>query len=200
MSLAGELKTHIYRFALQEHSPIQVDFGTTRLDEPGILKTCREIRKDAIKIYYEVIPIAFKPQAPSSPLTLMVQENIFQFKIRSFDASRLIAWSQVSKLRANAIQQILVETPRRCRPWENLLVWLKAFYHGACPGMFEVEETTGWADARQMFHVVEKMFQIVTAMRRRDTVRDGEARDWMTVMKVLNEVHEIASTLDERWK
>ena len=50
LTIPGELRNKIYRLALTTANKINVDKG--QFAEPGLLPACRQVRTEAVKIYY----------------------------------------------------------------------------------------------------------------------------------------------------
>ncbi|KAK4611195.1 uncharacterized protein CLAFUR5_13878 [Fulvia fulva] len=51
LGVPGELRNRIYRYVLLQESPIIVT--DTGFDRPGLMSTCKAVRTETVKIYYE---------------------------------------------------------------------------------------------------------------------------------------------------
>ncbi|KAK4495536.1 hypothetical protein PRZ48_013868 [Zasmidium cellare] len=92
VKLSGELRNHIYRFCLvQEHMvSLSINDGMHRVvQEPSILKACRQVRLEALSIYYS--------------------ENIFSCTIHwNLGRTRLEDWFQaIGPSRASLIKSFI---------------------------------------------------------------------------------------------
>ncbi|KAF2161601.1 hypothetical protein M409DRAFT_27996 [Zasmidium cellare ATCC 36951] len=74
--LPGELRNRIYRYVLIQQEDAtgdsMVNVEANGYDRPGLLSTCKEIRREALKIYY--------------------YENTFHVQIKNFNSAPLVEW------------------------------------------------------------------------------------------------------------
>jgi hypothetical protein len=114
MGLPGELRNRIYRYAITEESTIVIDRHTWASHQPALLKTCKQVRYEALPIFYA--------------------ENEISTCIRD--------WNPVVRDRLNQVlMSHKIRTPNphhnfRGRPnWDNLKAWLKAAFEGETTGI-----------------------------------------------------------------
>ncbi|KAK5733162.1 hypothetical protein LTR17_009903 [Elasticomyces elasticus] len=134
LTLPPEIRNIIYGDVLVEGDI----YYTHELDtEPAILRTCRQTRSEASRIYYE--------------------ENRFVFWINNNDASQLIKWCMSSSSRRHSKMASSVDLSRN---WVNLLVWARAAFHGEC-GALSLEREDGSNNGLfASFHVLDVAMQL----------------------------------------
>ncbi|KAK3722639.1 hypothetical protein LTR37_002209 [Vermiconidia calcicola] len=71
LELPGELRNRFYGYVLVDDI---IKLDSTRHTEPELLHTCKQVRKEAIRIYYA--------------------ENRFEILVPDYDSSLLLQWSQ----------------------------------------------------------------------------------------------------------
>lgn len=106
------LCSQIYRYVLvlPEHAPGagSISINANGYDRPKLLSTCKVIRKEALKIFY--------------------QENTFKIHVNNYDSLLLVRWD--SHLRSMRVRQrgevvvAIIEVLNEPR-WANLLLWLE---------------------------------------------------------------------------
>ncbi|KAK4498049.1 hypothetical protein PRZ48_010705 [Zasmidium cellare] len=142
--LSAELRNRIYRDVLVEDDEIPIDTrgdpegaGTAdRFAQPGVLRTCRQIRSEAASIYY--------------------LENQFGFELVGVDAGKLIAFCKQASpyWRQSDILQVFV--PWQSGDWGNLVEWLQAHYENRAPSCScEDDLNCGGCLVSRMFELVE---------------------------------------------
>ena len=100
----------IYREVLIEPNAILTSPASTAPPiEPPLLWTCRQIRKEALSIYYE--------------------ENNFTWDIEDNNASLYIQWCRAQPSRAKVEANFLLEDSQN---WPNLMKWVDACGQGEC--------------------------------------------------------------------
>lgn len=110
----GELRNRVYRYALLEEGYIEVTADNWDSHQPGLLQTCKQIRTEALPIFYA--------------------ENSISVNIHDWNP---VVKSRMNKLMiAHRIKQItpchyFTGTPH----WANLEAWLKAVYEKKTPGI-----------------------------------------------------------------
>lgn len=109
LSLPPELRNNIYHLVLVEPRAIVIDDQRPPPPEPGLLSVCKQIRSEAIGVYFKA--------------------NLFRFIIHDLDATTYIRWCVASHKRKSCHKRFEV---RESYNWTNLLVWLKAYYDGRC--------------------------------------------------------------------
>ncbi|KAK5127466.1 hypothetical protein LTR85_006805 [Meristemomyces frigidus] len=139
LSLPPELRNIIYRHVLVEPSNIVVPHGTLPPPQPGLLRSGKQVRREAIKIYYT--------------------ENVFTFRLRNYDASTYHKWAGKSILHQKApVKWKFHGSPN----WANLLQWLHWFNDKECNGPSTREMS---ADDKDQFAVAQ-LFAIVQERQR----------------------------------
>lgn len=120
LSLPPEMRNRIYRFALVEEDDIEIPSGGPFPSDPPLLRTCSQIRGEAISIFY--------------------LENTFSFTIEDFNAGKYLEWCGTSKYRkeSNHIFAVVDSTN-----WTNILRWLRASYQQEGYGFAPLEQDVG---------------------------------------------------------
>ena len=141
LALPAELKNEIYRVSLVQDY-IWVPSTGPAPKEPGLLSVCREIRHDALQIYYK--------------------ENSFCFDITDFDATRHIDFCQTNGRLEFANHNSRFTFDEEPGSWPNLKKWLEAYYKGECvaPSPYP-HNTLGTSPVRE---VVARMFKILLSL------------------------------------
>ena len=118
LMLPAELRNRIYRFALVSSSPVSI--GRTSFAHPAFLEVCRQIRKEAISIYY--------------------YENTFAIEAPDFDPSTIRAfyWRVESLYRVYQLSPTSItkqyDVIGSHRNWTNIMKLLKLFHSKKVPG------------------------------------------------------------------
>ncbi|KAK5124415.1 hypothetical protein LTR85_001632 [Meristemomyces frigidus] len=135
LSLPGELRNHIYRFALL--SPSRIPIGSDTLAQPSLLHACHQVRKEAKPIYYK--------------------ENKFCVTITNFHFGLDMAFTrQCMPCRHLNVTAALVQIGQGS--WQNLLNGLKACHEGSCGGLrYSEGEDLFWAYAARAFEMVKDL-------------------------------------------
>ena len=138
LSLPPEIRNTIYRYALVQGKISVRAPAFATAEQPALLQVNRQIRTEAINIYYH--------------------ENEFLWLVEDFDATATAMWQQSSEARAQASH--IFEFEGR-RVWDNLFKWLKAFYSDETSGIGPVRLEQGGAEvvvaASHMFEVVREL-------------------------------------------
>ncbi|KAK5117160.1 hypothetical protein LTR85_008928 [Meristemomyces frigidus] len=143
LGLPGELQNEIYRLLLVEAHSISVNANNK--DQPPLLRTCKEIRKDALPISYEENTMAV--EVADLRIDMPSHHWISTCCSHKPDASgpRLKVTSDV---------------PR----WKNLLLWLKRFHAREVPGVphprLQANESRDTAEPNRV-EVIASAFGIV---------------------------------------
>ena len=114
LSLSPEVRNIIYRFAIVEDGLIVIHQQSPPPQQPGLLQVSRQIRQEAIDIYY--------------------QENLFRWRLRNYNADRYIRWCQSSLSRYLANDELCFKIVEGSK-WENILQWLEADYLDIAPSL-----------------------------------------------------------------
>ncbi|KAK3628220.1 hypothetical protein LTR56_018734 [Elasticomyces elasticus] len=134
LTLPPEMRNLIYRDVLVEGDI----YYTHKIDtEPAILRTCRQARSEASRIYYE--------------------ENRFVFWINNNDVSQLIKWCMSSSSRHRSRMASSVDFSRN---WDNLLVWARAVFRGECGALVLEREDGSNQGLFASFHVLDVAMQL----------------------------------------
>ncbi|KAK4610579.1 hypothetical protein CLAFUW4_14140 [Fulvia fulva] len=111
LSLPAEMENKIYRYTLTTPEDIEIRSAADLPVGPGLLRTCRQIRPEAIGIYYH--------------------ENDFAFPIQNFNADCYIKFCKSSRNRLMS-SHIFRIYEARTGSWPNLVRWLKAWWDYEC--------------------------------------------------------------------
>lgn len=167
LDLPPELRNRIYRDATVSTEQIRVqDAGYAR---PPLLSTCRQVRSEAVAIYYA--------------------ENVFKFYIQKYDSTTAFRFrSTLPELKQQPTQTKdngYSNTPH----WRNLLMWLQRYHKGEV-GRVSCAEVQRKASAQEDVVVVGGMFSIVAEL---------SDLPWVRVKKILMAQRAVLEVLDPRW-
>ena len=111
--LSGELRNRIYRAAIVRNTRIVV--GPRFPHELPLLSTCRQIRKETLRIFYT--------------------ENQFELEIIAFQGAITVWWKRLLSIHAPGayVTGVQLYGPPS---WPNLLVWLKDFHQNRAMAPF----------------------------------------------------------------
>ena len=169
LALPAELKDEIYRFSLVQ-GDIRISSTGPAPKEPGLLSVCREIRCDALQIYY--------------------QENDFCFDIAGFDATRHINFCKTDGRKELNKKGSLFTIDEEPGSWPNLKKWLQAFYYGQCAGPSPYpHNTAGIPPSRE---VAARMFKIVFAL-----ATLPEKPSWEVVAEMVEDMRRMSELTQE---
>lgn len=165
MELPGELRNHIYRLVLLEITPIKIDKHLKPL-QPALLQLSQQTRRETADIYYK--------------------ENVFAFSITHFDACIYISWCRSSSRRrwCSTVANI-----SKSKNFNNLVVWLEAYFKRECGGPREQDDGKANADSKAATH----LFKMVRLMR------EVPGLDWTQANAILESAHEALTELKPRW-
>ncbi|KAK4626902.1 hypothetical protein CLAFUW4_05047 [Fulvia fulva] len=170
LTLPAEIRNRIYEYALIEHPNILI---TPAIREPPLLSANRQIRTEALGIYYSNL-------------------NIFILPIHSSDATLYLRWhTHLQSLGFDDMTSGLVRlsgTPR----WENLFRWCKAVYQGGASMIRFKEDIRIKGQTTAMYHVVIAGLEIAKAGRE-------SGLRWDVVEKLLGSLMYGVVEYDERW-
>jgi hypothetical protein len=114
LNLPGELRNRIYRFAIVNPLSIELDVGRWQNHQPALLRTCKQIRIEALGLFYI--------------------ENKITTNIHDWDPVVKVRCSKLltsHNIRSHHLYHYFTGGPN----WENLLVWLKAVFQGKIGGI-----------------------------------------------------------------
>jgi hypothetical protein len=168
--LPGEVRNLIYRFTLLEPANIKIQATPQPEQQPTLLQICRQIRREALGIYYN--------------------ENKFAFSIADFDASVLIKWSCSSPARRGCPKHLLFQAPPRSGSRQNLLVWLKAYFEGDVTSMGGTKIPSSGRSQRK---AARPLFEMVGRMKE-------EGMSWEKVAAHLEFAFTVMAELNPVWK
>lgn len=116
--LPAELRNQVYRLVLVGDEVFDINSNATPpLDHP-LLKTCRLVRAEARKIYYE--------------------ENRMIWHVHNFDVSRLVQWLDLSNAHwdlyreSNSEMHLTHKVKEHKDSWPNLLNWVDLYWQHRC--------------------------------------------------------------------
>ena len=171
--LPPELRNSIYSYVLVSNQYTRIDQVTWNNHQPSLLRTCRTMRREGIKIFYTM--------------------NDFMIALGPFDGSvahRFHGLMDALGLVKEDNRFIKVEGAPN---WPNLLIWLKRFHEegGPCLGQPPLGRRTVADNTVEMEQkIVGAAFHIVA--------RCADMR-WDFVKELLETQHVILEQLDSRW-
>lgn len=173
LDLPGELKNRIYRLVLVRPEGEVVDVNSTGYDRGGgLLGTCKEIRSEALKIFY--------------------YENEFSGKVHYFDISFMVKWSiTLQRLRLSPKKAKLAGPIGQQPCWKNLLHWTKCYHQGVVHAKaVSPEQLQKRGEKGLMWHLLAVMFE---------TVRTLHKQPWKLVEKVILRMRPSFTAEDPKW-
>jgi hypothetical protein len=109
LSLPGELRNRIYRYALHSERGIEIDKVRWSIHQPPLLKTCKTIRAEALRLFY---------------MENKISTNIHDWDpIVKYKFQQLMAFHNV---RPQQLNHYFTGGPN----WKNLMDWLQAVHQG----------------------------------------------------------------------
>ena len=140
LSLPPEMRNPIYRFALVESQDVMIreEYNEDGLlpppQEPALLFACRQIRDEALEIYW--------------------QENTFRVEVENLNAFFYKRWTRksVTRYHSNHSFSLTGNTD-----WWCLKDWLKSVYHSNCHGFDSENSNRDMAGGAHLFDVVANM-------------------------------------------
>ena len=117
MDLPGELKNRIYSYSLVRPNNIEITAANWPTHQPALLKTCKQIRTEALSIFYNENDITANiddwcPVVKNACHTLWDRYELKTAKLSHYFTGKA--------------------------HWENLVAWLKAFFLGTMRGISDV--------------------------------------------------------------
>jgi hypothetical protein len=109
LSLPGELRNRIYRFAIIGHRALEIDAARWSTHQPPLLKTCKQVRHEALRLFY----IENKISTDIHDWNPIVKYNFQQLML-------------AHKVRPANLHHYFSGGPN----WGNLMNWLKAVHEG----------------------------------------------------------------------
>ncbi|WMI39068.1 uncharacterized protein CLAFUR5_20359 [Fulvia fulva] len=108
LELPAELRNRIYRLTLSQEE--QMDVTETGFEIPGVLKTCRQIRSEALAIYF--------------------YENRFRVTGASWNSDTLFKLTSTIKSMGLDTEKMPVDGRWTLGPpsWKNLMLWLQRYH------------------------------------------------------------------------
>lgn len=173
LALAPELRNKIYHYALVSKKKIQANHGAAKSStQPGLLETCRQIRKEAIELFHT--------------------ENDFKWVVGAYYHVPMIPFRKVlRKYRAEPkrleleIDVCMCGTAGRIHN-TNLEAWVEAYWKDAelvapLSQDEEAENTRGMTLARRAFGIADAM----------------RGKPWLSVYPVLAALYDAINLLEE---
>lgn len=178
LDLPPELRNQIYRHVLHEPNKIVIPTHGPIPTEPGLVRTCREIRAESLLIYY--------------------QENKFEFEVRSFDISTYLHWCMQSKIRRRRVRVWCRVFGVKAGFWPDLKMWLKATFMCQARGWDMKDTPTG---IHPVFKAAGRMFETVRLLGRDMVANQKDVEETLEVLEnVLESMRVALSLTDARWK
>lgn len=113
LNLPGELRNRIYRFSIVKEGNTEVDKARWTTHQPALLKTCPQIRSEALPIFY----VENKITCNVHNWNPIVKERMFAlYAAHNLNSSKLCHWFS------------------GVPDWGNLLAWLQAVFQGTSGG------------------------------------------------------------------
>ena len=172
LELPGELRNRIYGYVLVDDI---IKLDSTGHTEPELLHTCKQVRKEAIRIYYA--------------------ENRFEILVPDYDSSLLLQWSRKAvqlALDHNVYVVCRIFCQHHPQPdWPKLLLWLERVFANSIPHSCRHPPSQAPSGTSVEGLVVGGMFHLV---------RTSQNQPWDYVKKLLEEQRLILIALDGRWK
>ena len=140
MDLPGELKNRIYFYSLVKPDNVEITVLNWPTHQPALLKTCKQIRHEALSIFYNENKIS---------------ANIDDWSPAVKNACHDL-WARY-ELKTAQFSHYFTGNPN----WENLLAWLKAFYLGDMKGISDVVNKTRALERK----TIGVMFLMATTFR-----------------------------------
>ena len=146
LGLPREIKNTIYRLVLvHADDPIFIESASSTTKppgEPGILRTCRTIRSETLRIYY--------------------MENSFLMRADDMEPDLVLAFHRISV--QHSVELDVVVLPHGLRRWCNLRRWLHEFHHSRAYGLgISVEYNRHFEDTESQ--IIESMFRIAKTLQ-----------------------------------
>ena len=173
LQLPGELRNRIYRLVLTDGMPI-INFDATGYVRPGLISTCKEIRQEALSIYY--------------------YENSFRTWLKDYDAANLTRFSsslKVMELAGLRVNVTFCYSQNTVPKWANLLEWLRCSHAkdvAAIPYFPEALHGAGRND--QHAYALGTLFLVTSALHK---------QPWEEVRAILISLRPTLGSVDERW-
>ena len=117
MDLPGELKNRIYFYSLVRPDNIEITAQNWPTHQPALLKTCKQIRSEALSIFYNENTIS---------------ANIDDWSPAVKNACHAL-WDRY-ELKTTKFSHYFTGKPH----WQNLVEWLKAWSQGTMKGISDV--------------------------------------------------------------
>jgi len=141
MELPGELKNRIYFYALvKPETNIEITALSWPFHQPALLKTCKQIRGEALSIFYN-----------ENHITANINDWNPEVKNVCHDL-----WNKYD-LKSAQFSHYFTGKPH----WQNLLAWLKAFFLGDAKGISDVVNKSRSLERK----TIGVMFLMVTKAR-----------------------------------
>lgn len=173
LKLPAEIRVLIWEYALHEAGRIEV---TTHLRQPPLLRTCKQIRRETVDIWYT--------------------ENDFHIHIHDLDAAISNAWARhtVSLCVQRSVQKegesLLTNVQWTCHHscnWDNLMVWMKVVWAGEPTYYMESPK----ADSTHTMAIVYGATRVAA---------DNAAHSWAKCAESLEGFRLVVGRFDHRWQ
>lgn len=170
----------IYRLALVDSQPIILtdDHG---FEEPMLLITCKDIRKEAATIFYA--------------------ENTWKVDAKDYKISTYLRWLRIVRAVCKrnevlfSVAMSQTTTYGSYNPnWTNLVEWLKAFHKGTTR-----RHIMKPSDARKQDGFDSTNIDLIAVGMIFETMKNMRAKKWDRIEKVLKNFRVILAMDDPRW-
>lgn len=174
LRLPAELRNVIYRYVLVQVDPI--DIANDGHQEPALLTTCKEIRQEAVTLFY--------------------CENEFEIEMIDWNIINFLKWDKILAAALGDGDNFDCARGRtRCvgpsddPNWANLHHWMKEYYHDNT--VLEQTEPSSLCSGEETdVYVVASMFVVLNNMK---------SKTWEEMEGILKEFRVVLAKVDERW-
>lgn len=170
LGIAPELRNRIYEYALISRESINV-FKVYNCKQPDLLKVCRQIRNEAISVYYT--------------------DNTFHFEACKMSGAEIVPFCRLQKKYATHRQAKLTTYMCDHRDYydeNNLRAWLKAYH--AEPKLVPSLPQDAEYYRRNSKNFVVRMFGIAKSMHK---------KPWRKVERVLESFFNVVDMEEDMW-
>lgn len=172
LSLPGELRNRIYSFALVGTKNIEIDAARWSTHQPALLKTCKQIRSEALPLLY---------------VNNKISTNIHD-------------WNPILKKRFAQLMNTHDVKPKHLHHyfsgvpnWENLMKWLEQVYEGHVGAISDVVGKPRPMERK----IIGVMFKVVRMEMARKAA--GESSSWQEIEVLLTAHRDLLAFHDDRW-
>ncbi|KJX99841.1 hypothetical protein TI39_contig350g00031 [Zymoseptoria brevis] len=169
LGIPPELRNTIYRLIMTTQNS-QVTVTATGYRRPPVLQTCKEIRSEALSLFYA--------------------EHSFTIRARNFDSSAASLWTRRSRHLAPPGSMSCLANAEWSPHWKNLLEWLRKYHAGEL-------NIVAWHLFSDLSSKPQQARDLVSMMFEMTLPLNGSP--WGLVEKVLEKVRPLLVETDARW-